>query len=144
MLRGLTLGATLGMILLAGCAAAMPDVHLLTAQEVQAMPDTGSLCQLFHNFHHAQSFGNPAWAPQNMAVIRAELIRRGATSESEWELTDAGKIQTGMHKCIIFALFGAPATTTVSGAVALYQFPNGDIVVFQNGVVTSFTVANPR
>jgi hypothetical protein len=141
MLRRITLAGFLGVVLLVGCAAPAP---VLTPEEVRVVPDTDSLCQLFHNVHVVQTWSPNDSASENIAVIRAELIRRGATSESEWESTDAGKIQTGMHKCIIFALFGAPATTSVSSGVTLYQFPSGDIVIFQNGVVTSFTVANPH
>jgi len=80
-----------------------------------------------------------------MGTLRAELIRRGATTEAEWKLTDAGEIQTGMHECIIFALFGAAATTSKStNGVAAYGFSNGNIVVFKDGAVSSFTLVSPH
>jgi hypothetical protein len=122
-------------LMLCGFVTTLPD---LTPDQVQAMPDTEALCERFHTLHKM----NLPNAQKDMAVIRAELIRRGATSQSEWDLTDAGKIQTGMHKCIVFALFGAPTTISMSGPVNLYQFPAGDIVIFQSGAVTSFTIVS--
>jgi hypothetical protein len=83
-------------------------------------------------------------AQKDMAVIRAELIRRAATTPSEWELTDAGNIQTGMHRCIVFALFGAPTITSMNGPITVYAFQSGDNVTFKDGVVAAFTVVNPR
>lgn len=139
MLRRITLASALSAGVLVGCAPSMP---ILTEAEVQSISNTDSLCQLFHTLHEAQSQSDQASA--NMAVVRTELIRRGATSQSEWELTDAGKIQTGMHKCIVFALFGAPVMTSINGAVTYYQFPSADIVILQGDVVTSFTVVNPH
>jgi hypothetical protein len=134
------LSCILTAIILAGCTTT-PE---LTPAMLQAMSNTDELCQLFHTVHASQTRLPNDTASKNMAAIRAELIRRGATTQSEWELTDAGKIQIGMHKCIVFALFGAPVATTVSGNITTYGFSPSDAVSFVNGSVTTFTVANPR
>jgi hypothetical protein len=117
------------VLLLCGC---VPSLPVLTSEHI---------CKLSHTLRDTIHDANGS---KDAAVVRAELIRRGATSQSEWDLTDAGKIQTGMHKCIVFALFGAPAITSMSGPVNVYQFPSGDVVTFQGGVVTAFTVVSPH
>jgi len=109
----------------------------VTPEWAQSNSDTDGLCQLFHsNIVIRNTNLGDHIAQENAKVLRAELLRRGATTPEEWTLSDAGHITLGMHRCIVFAMLGTPVDERVFGGLTVYTFPPNDRIGFRNGIIT--------
>jgi len=87
----------------AGCAGSPARLAMMSPDELAAvrLPD---LCN--------------AYSSVGGSDVEAEILRRQAITDDEWELVRAKKIAVGMSTCALLASWGAPSTINTSASRA--------------------------
>ncbi len=86
-----------------GCAGSPARLSMMSPDELAAvrLPD---LCN--------------AYASMRSGDVEAEILRRQAITDDEWELVREKKIAIGMSTCALLASWGAPNTINASASRA--------------------------
>jgi hypothetical protein len=88
---------------------------------------SGELCAGYHT--------------HNYASARAELVRRGEITSSEWSLIDKGNLKIGMSELALLCELGVDRinrTVTVNGTRKQYVYESNMFVYVENGVVVAY------
>jgi hypothetical protein len=119
----------------AGCAG--KPAKPLTAEEASAAP-TAQLCWRYGEFGKSSEDASAA----SRRAIRAELRKRGAIDDGEWQLVDRQTIEKGVHRCAVLAVFGNPTADNQSGnGIEVLSFTaDNALVTLRDGAVVAFLV----
>jgi hypothetical protein len=134
----LTLPLMLIALLVLACSHSPLAVSLESAAGLQA-EDTTTLCWIV------------GFNGSGVNKARAELERRQALTEEEWQLVDQHKIRLGMSRCAVLASWGPPTDVKqqtneygLTQVVWRWQRRNGtaQFVYLENDAVASFAIHN--
>jgi hypothetical protein len=80
-----------------------------------------------------------AFAQTRQAAIRQELTRREVVTAEEWTVIDTGHPSIGSRPIVVVCTLGIPANATKAedGSSMRYEYQDGRVVTFSNGVVTT-------
>ena len=81
------------------------------------------------------------YARSRQGFVRAELVKRGALSRSDWQLVEARKIGIEMTELALMCSWGATERNRTIGSWGVhnqYVYREHQFVYVENGVVTSW------
>jgi len=116
---------------LAACGA--PAFNAIAPEQAQATP-TFELCQTYGALAVVIGKG-----PESRAVIRTELTRRGAMTNSDWLAVDNNNLGLGSSKCSILAEYGKPLMVSQNSYSEAMVFSGGVSAAFKNDRAVVFT-----
>ncbi len=127
------ISSCLFVLALLGCST--PPAKPLTAEQAQNA-ETERLCWGYHEFGAINGDASQV----SRANIRAELIKRGVMNDHDWQIVDRQRVDTGIGRCAVLALFGIPSTANENGRIEVLAFGVSIFITLVDGKVTAYQV----